>query len=49
VTQNITVIKKTLTLTGPTTPLYGSIVIMCLILSGFLIYFGIDCYLERKR
>jgi hypothetical protein len=22
---------------------------MCLILSGFLLYFGIECYLEKKR
>ena len=36
-------------MTGPKTPLYGSIVIMALILAGFVLYFGIEFFLERRK
>jgi len=40
---------KAYNIDGPTTPLYGSIVIMALIVSGVLLYFAMDYCLQKRK
>jgi hypothetical protein len=49
VIQNVTIIRKTFGLSHPTYPLYGSIVIMGLIVGGSILYIAMDYVIARRR